>query len=392
MGQKQNKQFTVVVPLDTKQEETKLYGSFYTLEKVKIPSGNKKFTGYGFFHHRDNILITGHFVDDQVTSVESINIKKTIMSFTPKEPITDLDVLQKINILMISPNITNESIIELMNGEGKMDHNSAEYFGEFKNGVISVGVIKYNEYYSYEGEMKEYEPFGNGKLITRSYTLTGYFAGGYDKIRSGTIEYKNGDIYKGDLEWSEDVRSYYCSYKLKQLYKHGFGVFHTKEYILQCAWDKDFMITNMYPQIYKYSNGLIREKHEDRVILRVKLNATDFKLDMDYMSKMFLNPPKVDENKEIYDMIFTGKIQDNFPIKGDLHIYKVFKFTNCEWNSRKELECEGKLYDLINAKIYNVIYTDGVKMIHAVKMVNDIEKEETDAVPEFHEEEGAAQN
>lgn len=86
---------------------------------------------------------------------------------------------------------------------GRVEMDRGVYTGNLLNGnPDGKGSFKFNTGESYEGDWKNSEMDGKGKLVYPDYgTYTGEFAAG-KRNGLGTFQFKNGDIFKG--EWSGD--------------------------------------------------------------------------------------------------------------------------------------------------------------------------------------------
>ena len=95
-------------------------------------------------------------------------------------------------------------------GEGKYVKNEYTVEGVWDNNKLHEGIIEYSNGSKYEGKIKqeieedgpEYIKHGQGKLTDN---LDNEFEGEWDnnELENGTIEYKNGNKYQGELFFSE---------------------------------------------------------------------------------------------------------------------------------------------------------------------------------------------
>ncbi len=370
MGQKQEKPLTAVLP-----PNEKFYGYFTNINNEKQ---NDEFTGLGKFIHID-FSVTGEFIKNTIVSIRSIELPER---FHKHKSVFQLDfstvghrLILKINRLMKIEKIDYSDMQVLLNGEGTLTIGDAQCVkGHFIESEIKSGEIKTPEYEFVGTIDKNYVPL-HGTIKFADYEWTGDCSTGH---QNGKLIYKNGDVYEGECQ-------IYSSY----IDKHGKGCLTTQNYRVTGEWTHDKIDTREKSR-EEFKNGLIREGTWLKSKLRLKINISDFVLDMQQLSELFKNPPQIQDEKQTYELVFEGEVNDNFPKEGMMFIRKVFKFTEGIWDETGVLQCEkANLADLINKKEYFVKYIDGIEMRNSLASANS---NGTATVPETHDEEGSTQN
>lgn len=325
--------------------ESEICGKFYS-EKIAIPH-TRPFTGKGTYRN-DYVELNADFVQSEAVKVFSI--KYVNLEFIFDVPSEDTEVLQKINTITRKKHTYRCDIENLITGQGTFLINEKTIKGQFLHATIQEGEIK-TQKYSFIGTIRDYEPV-EGVLTKQDYIYTGKLPKYINSSAQGTIEYKNGDTYKGDIATFNSRNEY-------EIYKGGTGVLTTKNSRIIGMWQFD-MIDRVKGYSEKFNNGLLKEENKNTVKLSLKINIKDFLLDMQYLSGLFENPPKIEDETQTYDLNFEGDIQGNFPKRGRMSIYKVFRFNDGVWDEKKELQCDGDLTDLVNGRIYKARYNDGI--------------------------------
>lgn len=383
---------------DVKNVGDTLYGKFISLKNEVQDHGFPGYIWMGRFSH-NAFSIEGEFVKDKIAIVHKISMIRTkkdanYIHFKFDDPCSDHDLVTNLERLMRTKEVSQEDVLKIINGQGTLKLNFSHVVkGEFFEGKISEGKVDTPKY-SFVGTIREdYIPLrGTMKIADLEYT--GKFS--YDTIEIGKIksyDYCGEYVYEGE-----------CKFQNGTFQKHGQGCLTTQNSRLIGSWFNDKLNDHLENR-EDFNNGIIKVRFGPvKVKMSVKINISDFKLDMQHLSDFFHEPPAVQDEKQTYELVFEGFEKNNRPHRGSLHIFRVFQFKGGYWSDRYFLECNAKIVDLIKRKERSVRYINGIEIERSAKQikddvediednkgVEDIEDIETAVVPEFHEEEGAAQ-
>jgi len=87
--------------------------------------------------------------------------------------------------------------------------------------AVGRGIYLYNKTKRYEGEWKDGNPHGEGRMIAGMESYQGQWKNGL-KDGQGRMRYANGDVYEG--EWMRGV-------------KWGMGTLTTKDGVMTGTWE-----------------------------------------------------------------------------------------------------------------------------------------------------------
>ncbi len=377
------------------------YGRFVNLKNEVQDHGFPGYSWMGRFIHA-TFSIEGEFVKDKIAIVHKISMIRTKKDanyniFKFDDPCSDHDLVTNLERLMRTKEVSHEDVLKIINGQGTLKLNFRHVVkGKFSDGKISEGKIDTPKY-SFAGTIgKNYIPL-HGTMKIADLEYTGNFS--YDTIEIGKIksyDYRDEYVYEGE-----------CKFQNETFQKHGQGCLTTQNSRLIGSWFND-QLNDRLENREEFNNGIIKVRFGPaKVKMSVKINISDFKLDMQHLSDFFNEPPVIQDEKQTYELVFEGIEKNNRPHRGSLHIFRVFQFKGGYWSDRYFLECNAKIVDLIKRKERSVRYINGIEIERSAKQikddvedieniednkgVEDIEDIETAVVPEFHEEEGAAQ-
>ena len=84
-------------------------------------------------------------------------------------------------------------------GQGQINYVNGDLLkGNFEDGECTTGVITKKSGDQYEGQLRNLQYYGKGKLTTKDYTQDGLFRDG--NFLNGRVVFKDGTIYEGAME------------------------------------------------------------------------------------------------------------------------------------------------------------------------------------------------